>query len=186
MIAATVKVYSVPYDKPVKTRLVESSVVVCVVVAGDDLTEYPVMVDPPLSDGAVQVMVAVVDPEDTLALAEVGVPGVVYGVTLLLLDEYVPVPAAFTAATVNVYDAEYVRPVKEYDRLLVSVVVLVVVTFVEVFFAIIEYPVRVEPPSSEGAVHVTVAEVEFAVTEALGEVGAPGVVYGVMLLDEDE
>ena len=65
-------------------------------------------------------------------------------------------------------------------------VVFVIVSFEDVSVATNEYPVRVEPPLSAGAVHSREAEVELPVTEAITEVGAPAVVYGVMLLDADE
>ena len=64
------------------------------------VTKYPVIVDPPVDDGAVQVMVAWVSP----AVAEtlVGVPGTVTGVTGLEAEEAALLPLAFAAVTVNV------------------------------------------------------------------------------------
>lgn len=41
-------------------------------------------------------------------------------------------------------------------------------------------------PLLDGAVHVTVADVDDAVTDAVPTVGVPGVVYGVMEDDELE
>lgn len=67
----------------------------------------------------------------------------------------------------------------------VDVVVLIVCVDVEELVAIIEYPVIVLP-LLEGAVHDTVAVVLLAVTAPDTLVGVPGVVYGVMELDENE
>lgn len=55
----------------------------------------------PLLEGAVHVTVAVVLVR-AVAVPMVGIPGVVYGVTVLLLLEYEPVPTALIAATWNV------------------------------------------------------------------------------------
>ena len=41
----------------------------------------------------------------------VGAPGVVYGVTALEAEDAVPIPAAFVAVTVKVYDVPGVNPV---------------------------------------------------------------------------
>lgn len=68
------------------------------------------MADPPLDVGAVHDTVATVLLAFTDAVLIVGVPGTVEVVVVvlvlvvieLLLDEYEPVPTAFTAATVNV------------------------------------------------------------------------------------
>ena len=49
---------------------------------------------------------------DIEAVTEVGESGIVNGVTELDATEAVPVPAAFTADTVNVYATPYDRPVK--------------------------------------------------------------------------
>jgi hypothetical protein len=68
---------------------------------------------PPLSAGAVQLTTTCVFP-DTPVTA-VGAPGVVNGVTAVDTTEYVPVPAAFTAAIRNVYAVPFVRPVTVHD-----------------------------------------------------------------------
>lgn len=70
------------------------------------------MVDPPLSVGAVQVMVAVVLLVTAVAVPMVGALGVVKGMIPLESDEYDPVPAALVAAVLKVYDLPFVRPVK--------------------------------------------------------------------------
>jgi hypothetical protein len=46
-----------------------------------------------------------------LALTDVGAPGIAYGVTEALEDEFGPVPAALVAFTVNVYAVPLVNPV---------------------------------------------------------------------------
>ena len=46
-----------------------------------------------------------------VAATDVGVPGVVYGVTAEEAVEYVPVPALLIAATRNTYEVPLVRPV---------------------------------------------------------------------------
>lgn len=53
--------------------------------------------------GAVHEIVADALPALTLALAPLGVPGVVNGVTELDEEEYAPVPTPFEAATMKVY-----------------------------------------------------------------------------------
>ena len=46
-----------------------------------------------------------------VAVAAVGAPGSVYGVTAFDAEEAVPVPAALVAVTVKVYEVPGVRPV---------------------------------------------------------------------------
>jgi hypothetical protein len=45
----------------------------------------------------------------------VGAPATVPGTTAELAEEYEPAPAAFTAATWNVYDVPFVNPVTRAD-----------------------------------------------------------------------
>ena len=66
--------------------------------------------EPPVEDGAVH------DTTDcafafAVAETEVGAPGTVAGTTALEGTEATPVPAAFVAVTVNVYEVPLVRPV---------------------------------------------------------------------------
>ena len=58
------------------------------------------MVEPPFEAGGVKVTVACVLPR--VALAPVGAPGTVAGVTEFEGDEAAPVPTAFVAVTVKV------------------------------------------------------------------------------------
>ena len=58
------------------------------------------MVDPPFEAGGVKVTVACALPRAALAL--VGAPGTVAGVTEFEADEAAPVPTAFVAVTVKV------------------------------------------------------------------------------------
>ena len=60
-------------------------------------TAYPVIELPPFDAGAVQEIVARLEPVAAETL--VGAPGVVVGVTALEAVEYEPVPAELTAAT---------------------------------------------------------------------------------------
>ena len=43
--------------------------------------------------------------------SDVGAPEVVNGVTALDADEYEPLPAAFVATTLNLYDVPFIKPV---------------------------------------------------------------------------
>jgi len=63
-------------------------------------TVYPVIAEPPLEDGAVQLTTAEESPATALTL--VGVPGTVAGVTAPEALDAEPVPRAFVAVTVNV------------------------------------------------------------------------------------
>jgi hypothetical protein len=67
---------------------------------GDEVTVYPVIWDPPLEAGAVQVTVAWALP--AVAVTAVGAPGGPRGVTALEAVEAGPVPAALLAVTVKV------------------------------------------------------------------------------------
>ena len=76
---------------------------------GEEVTVYPVIAEPPVDDGADQDTTTCVFPNtpDT----PVGAPGTVAGTTAEDALEAVPVPAAFVAVTVNVYEVPFVRPV---------------------------------------------------------------------------
>jgi hypothetical protein len=56
LVAVTVKVYEVPDVKPVTVTGEDAAVPV--IDPGDEVAVYPVMADPPLSAGAVKVIVA--------------------------------------------------------------------------------------------------------------------------------
>jgi hypothetical protein len=90
----------VPFVRPV-TEQVVAPVVVQVFAPGDEVTVYPVMVAPPLLDGAVHETVDVVLRFDEPATA-VGLPGTVDGTAAAEADEATEGPLAFVAVTVNV------------------------------------------------------------------------------------
>jgi hypothetical protein len=50
------------------------------------------------------------------AVLMVGAPGIVAGITALLLPEAGPVPMAFVAVTLKVYEVPFVSPVMEWVR----------------------------------------------------------------------
>lgn len=69
-VAATVKVYAVPFVRPV--TVIGDAVPDAVIPPGDDVTVYPVMADPPFDAGGVKVTVACALP--AVAVPMVGVP----------------------------------------------------------------------------------------------------------------
>jgi hypothetical protein len=83
-------------------------VVEAVTPPGDDVTVYPVMALPPFDAGGDQVTVAEALPP--VALADVGAPGLVKGVTAFDAADGGLDPCAFWAVTVNVYVEPFVRP----------------------------------------------------------------------------
>lgn len=115
LVAATVNVYAVLYDKPVNKKEVEVDDVVRIIVEDVSYVAvivYPV-IDEPFVEGAVHDTVAVVLLAEILADTPVGVSGALVTVTELLLLDEEPVPAAFVAVTVNVYVAPAESPVNE-------------------------------------------------------------------------
>jgi len=72
-----------------------------VILPGEDVAVYPVIVLPPVLAGAVNVTCTAPLP-DLVAVPIVGAPGTVYGVAELLAELAELVPAAFVAVTVNV------------------------------------------------------------------------------------
>ena len=99
-VAVTVKVYEVPFVRPLTVQPVPA--VEQVKPPGDEVAVYPVMGLPP-SLPADQLTFAVVSP--AVALTEVGAPGAVAGVpgmTAFEGPDGSPVPTAFVAVTVNV------------------------------------------------------------------------------------
>ena len=73
---------------------------VAVMPPGLEVTVYPVIAEPPLELGAVNVTVACALP--AVAVPMVGAPGTVAGVTLFDAAEAAPVPAELLAVMVNV------------------------------------------------------------------------------------
>lgn len=77
--------------------------------AGEEVIVYPVIADPPLLTGAVNVTVA--EPDVVLAaVTEVGAPGTVAGTTLGEDAEGDDVNKPLLAVTPNVYVAPFVNP----------------------------------------------------------------------------
>jgi hypothetical protein len=107
LLAVTVKVYAVPFERPVIVIGDEPPVAVKLPVF--ELTVYVVIVAPPVLLGAVKEIVA--SPSPPVALTLVGAPGGPAGTTELLVPDDVLVPTAFVAVTVNVYVVPLVRPV---------------------------------------------------------------------------
>ena len=68
---------------------------------------YPVIIEPPVDDGALQVTVACVLP--AVAVTLIGAPGMVAGVTALEAEEAALLPLVLVAVTVNVYEVPLVR-----------------------------------------------------------------------------
>jgi hypothetical protein len=85
------------------------SVVVQVSPPGEDVTTYSVIADPPLSVGAVKVIVALPAALE-VAANPVGAPGTVAGVIAIVAVEESDVYAPLFAWTVNVTAVPFVRP----------------------------------------------------------------------------
>ena len=86
--------------RPVTVAVVAAPTEVAVKEPGEDVTVYPVIAEPPLSVGAVHVIVAFVLPP--VATTEVGAPDTVAGVTGLDAVDAVESPTPLVAMTVNV------------------------------------------------------------------------------------
>ena len=102
LIATTVKVYAVPLASPEKVQerfavLVQSA---GAATAGDDVTEYPVIVAPPLDAGALQESETCELPG--VAVTDVGDPGMVRGVIESDALDGADSPWALMATTVKV------------------------------------------------------------------------------------
>lgn len=98
LVATTVKVYAVPFVRPVTVQVV-APVVVQVKDPGEDVTVYPVTGEPLLTP-AVHDTSADVLPR--VAVTAVGFPGTATGVTAAEGFEELDVPTALVAVTVNV------------------------------------------------------------------------------------
>jgi hypothetical protein len=105
-VAVTVKVYVVPFVRPVTVIGESVPVAVC---PRFEVTVYCVMVEPPLLTGGVKVIVA--SPLPATADTLVGAFGMLFGVIELLVVEAALSPSAFVAMTVKVYVVPFVRPV---------------------------------------------------------------------------
>jgi len=98
LVAVTVKMYAVPLARP--PTVMGDAAPLAVIPAGDDVTVYDVMGEPPFDTGAVNVTVACALP--AAALPMVGAPGTAAGVTLFDGAEGGPTPTALVAVTVKV------------------------------------------------------------------------------------
>ena len=112
-VAVTVKVYAVPFVKPVTVTEVVGGlpvtvVAVLAVVPTYGVTVYLVMVLPPF-EGADQLTTAFALPG--VAVTFVGAAGAPFGVTAFEAAEAGPVQTAFVAVTRNVYVLPFARPV---------------------------------------------------------------------------
>lgn len=110
--ATTVNVYEVPLARP--PTVIGEVNPLTLTLPGLLVTVYPVTDAPPSLAGAAKLTIAVPSPAVALTLtgAEGAVGGVEVevGVTGSLAAEAVPVPTAFVARTVNVYDVPLVSP----------------------------------------------------------------------------
>ena len=97
LVAVTVKVYVVPFVKPV--TVIGDVPPVAVNPPIFEVTVYEVIVEYPSLTGAVNVIVA--EPFPETAVTPVGAPGTVAGVTALLGLDATLVPTALVAVTVN-------------------------------------------------------------------------------------
>jgi hypothetical protein len=110
LVATTVKVYAVPFVKPV--TFIGDIVPVPIKLPGLDVTVYPVTTLPPLLVGATNATLAEAFP--AVATTAVGGPGTVFGtagVTAVDATEATELPTAFVATTVKVYAVPFVNPV---------------------------------------------------------------------------
>jgi hypothetical protein len=165
-VAITVNVYAVPLVSPVTVMGLAAPF--AVILPGVEVTVYPVIADPPLLVGAVNVTVARAFP--AVAVPIVGAPGPVEGVTEFEGELGKLLPVAFVAITVKVYAVPLVSPVT-----VIGLVEPVPVILPGVEVAV--YPVIADPPLLAGAVNVTIACALPAV--AIPIVGVPGTVEGV-------
>jgi len=135
-VAVTVKVYEVPFVRPITVHEVVD--VVHVKPPGLEVTVYDVIAVPPLFDGAVH---DTTDCELTapVALTPVGTCETPNGTIADDADEAEPEPDTFDAVTVNVYDTPPVRPVTVHE-------VVAVVHVKPPGDDVTVYPVTAKPP----------------------------------------
>ena len=131
LMAFTVNVYATPSVNPVIVQEVAEVVLQCLLVSCTAVAIYPVIAEPPLTPGAVHETVACSVP--AVAVALLGAPGTVFGITAAEGEDAGLVPWEFVAVTVKVYEVPFVKPVTtqevvevEVQRLLVSCTDLVV------------------------------------------------------------
>jgi hypothetical protein len=102
-VAVTVKVYDVPFVRPVTVQLKGPAVQAQVAMPGTADTRYPVIAEPPSEAGAVQETVTCALPATPLtAVGTSGEPTGAAGVAEAEEADGVPVPAELVAVTVKV------------------------------------------------------------------------------------
>ena len=176
LVALTVKVYAVPFVRPVTVVVVDVAPgTKCVAPPGATVTVYPVMAEPSF-EGSLQVMTAEAFPASTFVIW--GASGTVDGVTALDGEDGEDVPIPFVAVTVKVYAVPFVRPVTVPD------VAVAPLTFTEAppGLAVTVYDEMAESPSFAGSTHETVA-LAFPAT-AVTLVGASGTVWAGVIVNE--
>jgi hypothetical protein len=176
LVAVTVKVYAVPFVKPVTVIGLDAPV--AVMLPGLEVTVYEIIALPPFEAGGVKLTVAWALP--AVAVTPVGAPGTVglgLGVTLFEAADAGPLPIALVAFTVKVYAVPFVSPVRIIG---LDAPVAVMLPGLEVTV----YEVIALPPFEAGGAKLTVACWLTAV--AVTAVGAPGTVAGVTLLEAAE
>ena len=70
---------------------------------------YPVISEPPLLDGALKLITAVLFTVE-VATTSIGASGIDEGITPVEVADATELPFAFVAITVNVYDVPFVKP----------------------------------------------------------------------------
>lgn len=105
LLATTVNVYAVPFVSPLTVMGLALPVAIW---PPEEVTVYPVMVEPPLDAGAEKLTLAEAFP--AVALPMVGAPGTVDGVMEFDALEAALVPTPFVAVTVNVYAVPFAKP----------------------------------------------------------------------------
>jgi hypothetical protein len=171
LIAATLKVYEVPFVNPVTVYEVDADPVdtgACATPPTYGVTRYPVIAEPPFEDGADHDSTTERFPADPTTAD--GAPGIVPGVTAADGAESGPVPTALLAATRNVYAVPLVNPVTVYEVDAEPVGTGACAT--PPTYGVTRYPVIADPPFEDGAVHDTATCPFPAVPET--PVGAPG------------
>lgn len=172
-VAVTVKVYALPFVRPVTVSGLDAPV--AVLPSGLEVTVYKVIALPPFDAGAVKLTVAW--PLPLVAVPIVGTPGIVAGITLLEAAEADPAPTALVAVTVKVYAVPLVSPVTVRG---LDAPVAVLPSGLEATV----YEMIAKPPLDAGAAKLTVAAVLPATADPI--VGAPGTAAGTTLLEAVE
>jgi hypothetical protein len=111
LVAVAVKVYAVPFVRPVTAHEPEAPVTVQVAPPGDAVTWYEVGVPPEPAD-----TVTAARPSPATAVGAPGVPGSGgTGVTALEAADELVVPKELAAVAVNVYAVPLVKPVTVHE-----------------------------------------------------------------------